>query len=296
MEATRACHRLATELRLPGRCGDRQVFAANEQSDRPVDLARLVASPSEYLRPRHQRRASCHSCLSTRRHRRSQRKIPRRKGPTDVLSFPIEDELIGPGHVPDQEASGPAAARRARDMPLLIGDVVICRRGPGSRQPSTQWPTRMSSPAARAWILHLLGMDHEEDTEAAMMEALEQRLLAPTIANRARIHDAGHDAELHRRRRRPVGNGLHPDCRLGGPLARGDRPHSNLTGPRQVPRGREPGAHGRSAARRGAEAFLAPILLLVLLCQLVAATLVGVIAAQVFGPIGVAVATAFEVV
>jgi CBS domain containing-hemolysin-like protein len=43
------------------------------------------------------------------------------------------------------------------------------------------------------------------------------------------------------------------------------------------------------------EAFLAPILLLVLLCQLVAATLVGVIAAQVFGPIGVAVATAFEV-
>ena len=44
------------------------------------------------------------------------------------------------------------------------------------------------------------------------------------------------------------------------------------------------------------EAFLAPILLLVLLFQLVAATLVGVIAAQVFGPIGVAVATAFEVV
>jgi CBS domain containing-hemolysin-like protein len=44
------------------------------------------------------------------------------------------------------------------------------------------------------------------------------------------------------------------------------------------------------------EAFLAPILLLVLLCQLVAATLVGVIAAQVFGPLGVAVATVFEVV
>ena len=33
-----------------------------------------------------------------------------------------------------------------------------------------------------------------------------------------------------------------------------------------------------------------------LLCQLVAATLVGVIAAQVFGPLGVAIATAFEVV
>ena len=44
------------------------------------------------------------------------------------------------------------------------------------------------------------------------------------------------------------------------------------------------------------EAFLAPVLLLVLLCQLVAATLVGVMASQLFGPLGVAVATAFEVV
>jgi CBS domain containing-hemolysin-like protein len=44
------------------------------------------------------------------------------------------------------------------------------------------------------------------------------------------------------------------------------------------------------------ERFLAPVLLLVLLCQLVAATLVGVVAAHVFGPLGVAVATLFEVV
>jgi CBS domain containing-hemolysin-like protein len=44
------------------------------------------------------------------------------------------------------------------------------------------------------------------------------------------------------------------------------------------------------------EGFLAPVLLLVLLCQLVAATLVGVVAAHVFGPLGVAVATLFEVV
>ncbi|MGA2529067.1 MAG: hemolysin family protein [Acidimicrobiales bacterium] len=59
------------------------------------------------------------------------------------------------------------------------------------------------------------------------------------------------------------------------------------------------GQRGARSLRRlveDPEAFLAPILLLVLLCQLVAATLVGVVAAQVFGPIGVAVATAFEVV
>ena len=44
------------------------------------------------------------------------------------------------------------------------------------------------------------------------------------------------------------------------------------------------------------ERFLNPVLFLVLLCHLVAATLVGVVAERVFGPIGVAVAAAFEVV
>ena len=44
------------------------------------------------------------------------------------------------------------------------------------------------------------------------------------------------------------------------------------------------------------ERFLNPILLLVLVCQLVSATLVGVLAEQWFGPIGVVVGTVFEVV
>jgi len=44
------------------------------------------------------------------------------------------------------------------------------------------------------------------------------------------------------------------------------------------------------------ERFLNPILLLVLFCQVVAATLVGVVAERLFGALGVAFATAFEVV
>ncbi len=44
------------------------------------------------------------------------------------------------------------------------------------------------------------------------------------------------------------------------------------------------------------ERFLNPVLFLLLLCHLVAATLVGVVAERVFGPIGVAIATAFEVI
>ncbi len=56
---------------------------------------------------------------------------------------------------------------------------------------------------------------------------------------------------------------------------------------------------GARSLRRLAEdpdKFLNPILLLVLLCQLVAATLVGVVSAQLVGAWGVAVATAFEVI
>lgn len=44
------------------------------------------------------------------------------------------------------------------------------------------------------------------------------------------------------------------------------------------------------------ERFLNPVLLLVLFCQLVSATLVGVLAERWFGPVGVVIGTAFEVV
>lgn len=44
------------------------------------------------------------------------------------------------------------------------------------------------------------------------------------------------------------------------------------------------------------QGYLAPVLFVVLVCQLVAATLVGIVADHAFGALGVAVATAFEVV
>jgi len=62
----------------------------------------------------------------------------------------------------------------------------------------------------------------------------------------------------------------------------------------------------REDGRRGAEQlvalverperFLNPVLLCVLICQLISATLIGVLAAHLFGGLGVAIATVFEVV
>ncbi len=61
----------------------------------------------------------------------------------------------------------------------------------------------------------------------------------------------------------------------------------------------EQGRRGATALLRlmeHPERTLNPVLFLLLLCNTVAATLVGVVAAHAFGPIGVAIATAFEVV
>lgn len=82
--------------------------------------------------------------------------------PTNVLSFPG-----------DRAASAPGA-------PVLLGDVIVayetaCREVEGGAAAS------LSDHLAHLivhGVLHLVGHDHEEDTEAEAMERLESRLLA----------------------------------------------------------------------------------------------------------------------
>lgn len=59
---------------------------------------------------------------------------------------------------------------------------------------------------------------------------------------------------------------------------------------------RRPGADRLLALVRHPERFLNPVLLAVLVCQLVQATLTGIVANRLFGPIGVGIATFFNVV
>jgi probable rRNA maturation factor len=80
---------------------------------------------------------------------------------TNVLSFPA-GPLAG---LPD-------------DAPALLGDIVICA-GVVVTEAAVQGKT-----VAAHWAhmlvhgtLHLLGFDHEDDAEAAAMEALETRVL-----------------------------------------------------------------------------------------------------------------------
>lgn len=91
-----------------------------------------------------------------------------RRGPTDVLAFPVEELL--PGVVPDHDPQGP---------PLMLGDVVIA---PGYvRKQADDYGVSFEDEMALMvthGILHLLGYDHLDDEEAERMEERERELLA----------------------------------------------------------------------------------------------------------------------
>jgi probable rRNA maturation factor len=103
-----------------------------------------------------------------------------KEGPTDVLSFPIDEEPTEGGRSPDSGGSGPGyTPPEPSDLPILIGDVVVCP-AVATRNAPEHAGTYTDEIALLIvhGILHLMGMDHEEDDEAELMEARERELLA----------------------------------------------------------------------------------------------------------------------
>jgi probable rRNA maturation factor len=89
-------------------------------------------------------------------------------GPTDVLSFPIED--AAPGRPPLPEDGGP---------PLELGDVFIA---PGvvranAGRDGVAFDDELSLMVVHG-LLHLLGWDHGNDDDATAMEKREGELLS----------------------------------------------------------------------------------------------------------------------
>ena len=84
-------------------------------------------------------------------------------GPTDVLSFPLEDD---PLHAEPLNVEG---------QPRLLGDVLICPQVVHTQAPNT--PVEEMALMVVHGVLHILGMDHQVPEEAAVMRAAEQRHL-----------------------------------------------------------------------------------------------------------------------
>jgi probable rRNA maturation factor len=102
-----------------------------------------------------------------------------KEGPTDVLSFPIEDEVERSGRSPDEGGTGPGSIEADTGRLLLLGDVVICPAV--AARNAVAHEVGMDDELALLvvhGILHLLGMDHEVEEEAERMERREQQLLA----------------------------------------------------------------------------------------------------------------------
>ena len=100
-------------------------------------------------------------------------------GPTDVLAFPIDDELPPSGRQPDQGGRGPGATSEPSDPPTLLGDVVLCP-AIASRQASERGVSTEDEIALLVvhGVLHLLDYDHAEHSEGVVMRRREQELLA----------------------------------------------------------------------------------------------------------------------
>lgn len=106
-------------------------------------------------------------------------------GPTDVLSFPIDEEATPGGRFPDNGRRGPGDDSDGEDdeMPLLLGDVLICPTVAVANAAEHLGPHHDGSVDDELallvvhGILHLLGMDHDDDAEAELMEERERQLL-----------------------------------------------------------------------------------------------------------------------
>lgn len=84
-----------------------------------------------------------------------------KEGPTDVLSFPLDDE---------EDLAAPEG------MPRLLGDVLICPEVVAAQAPDTT-EEEMALMVVHG-VLHILGMDHQEPDEEAEMKEAEQRHLS----------------------------------------------------------------------------------------------------------------------
>jgi len=157
-----------------------EVFVADEQADVAVDLARwseLVRATLEAEGVRGDVEVSLIFADEAAIAELNSRFMGK-SGPTDVLSFPIDDEPAPSGRVPDSGGTGPGDPPELA-MPVLVGDVVICPSVAQRNAPEhdSTFDDELALLCVHG-VLHLLGWDHEDETEAEAMEARERELLA----------------------------------------------------------------------------------------------------------------------
>jgi probable rRNA maturation factor len=158
-----------------------EVFAADEQDEAPVDAARWVRLAQRVLEAEGVRGDAELSMLFVDELSMADlnKRFRGEDGATDVLAFPIDDELVETGRSPDSGGSGPGVTPpEPSELPLILGDVVVCPLVAQRNAPAhaSTYDDELALLVVHG-ILHLLGMDHVDDDEAAVMERRERELL-----------------------------------------------------------------------------------------------------------------------
>jgi len=158
-----------------------EVFCADEQSTQSVDIARWAALAEQVLDAEGVGAEVELSVVFV-----DEATIAGLNGrfagkdePTDVLSFPIDDEPPESGRHPDSGGTGPGEPSEPEELPMLLGDVYVCPAVAARNAPdhAGTLDDELALLVVHG-ILHLLGMDHEDPGEAEAMEQRERALLA----------------------------------------------------------------------------------------------------------------------
>lgn len=155
------------------------VFGADEQSDQPVELAALVELCRAVLDHEGVRGGAEVSLLFVDEPAIAElnQRFLGEEGPTDVLSFPLDDEPLQAGRVPDAGGTGPGEPAEEQP-PELLGDVVVCPAV--AARNAAKEGTSLRDELAHLVVhgtLHLCGHDHDEPPDALEMQARERELL-----------------------------------------------------------------------------------------------------------------------
>jgi probable rRNA maturation factor len=157
------------------------VFAADEQDRQSMDLGRFGGLAKRVLEAQSLKGDIEVSLLFVDEESMAElhERFLGEPGPTDVLAFPIDDEPEPGGRSPDEGGTGPGGPTDLDEMPYLLGDVVVCpsvaARNAAERGVGLEAEVELLIVHG---LLHLLGMDHEEDEEAQIMEERQRDLLA----------------------------------------------------------------------------------------------------------------------
>ena len=159
-----------------------EVFCADEQTAVAVDLLRWQKLAGDVLAAQGVRGGTELSIFFVTSHDMAELNLEHmgKEGPTDVLAFPIDGgEVLEMVNGPTGASLGPDRPAPDRgDLPLLLGDVVICPSVAVEQAPRHAGTVDDELALLLVHgILHVLGNDHDNPEAEAAMHARERKHL-----------------------------------------------------------------------------------------------------------------------